>query len=261
MRKIMTIAKATVRDALRQRVLNVLLVFGLLSIATIFFLSRWSVGEQDKMILDIGIGAIWFFGILISLIMGAFTIPWEIERRTIFTVLSKPVRRLDFMLGKFLGTMATLFINLLLMTIVFLVAYSLKAMQLHTLNGITLWNIAAAVILCFLALMILTMLAIVTSTRSSASFSIIFAAFLFIIGNTSDMLRSLGEHGSNALVRGAGTFLHYVLPNFQQFDVRQAFTNQSFVPYSLVGASFVYALVYTVILVLVGYLLFNEREL
>ena len=260
MRKIWTIAKATIRDALRQRVLNLLLVFALLAIATVFFMSRWTPGEQDKMIIDIGIGAIWFFGVVLSMVLGAFMIPQEVERRTLFTVLSKPVRRVEFILGKYLGAMITLGINLALMTIVFFAAYGLKAAKLGTLSWYSAWNVLAAVLLCYAGLMILTMMAIVFSTRASAALSLILTAFFYIVGNTGGMFEELGARAGGGLMASIAKAVSLILPRFDMFDVRQVFVTGGFVPPSVLLVTMGYTLIYAFVLMLIGYLLFNERE-
>ena len=237
-----------------------MVVFALLAIATVFFLSRWTPGEQDKMIVDIGIGAIWFFGIVLALVLGAFLIPQEIERRTLFTVLSKPVRRVEFILGKYLGAMITLAINLVLMTVVFFTAYGLKAAKLGTLTLYSSWNVVAAVILCYAGLMIITMMAIMFSTRASAALSLILTAFLYIVGNTGNMFSDLAQREGGGAMSKVAHVISLVLPRFDMFDVRQVFVTDGFVPPAQIVLALGYTLLYAFVLTLIGYLLFNERE-
>jgi magnesium-transporting ATPase (P-type) len=120
-----TIALNTFQEAVRRRWMTALLAFAvvLLVLSTFF---RWmQAGEEQKFLRDFGIGFIIIMTLLMAIFLGVSLVPPEIERRTIFTILSKPVDRGEFLIGKFLGLCLTLFVNLFVMGVAFLISYAI----------------------------------------------------------------------------------------------------------------------------------------
>jgi hypothetical protein len=109
--KILSIALNTFRENLRDKLLYNLLVFALLMIGSSVILSRLTLGEFHRLILDLGLGSINFFGVLIAIFVGIGLVSKEIEKKTIYTIVSKPVARYQFLLGKYVGLTITLFVN------------------------------------------------------------------------------------------------------------------------------------------------------
>ncbi|MBI2447400.1 MAG: ABC transporter permease, partial [Candidatus Omnitrophica bacterium] len=103
MKKVLAISNNTFREAMRKKTLNVLLIFALIIIVSSVFFTYLSPGEEMKIIKDMGLGSIMFFGMLIAVFGASSLIPTEIEKKTISTVITKPVRRMEFVLGKFFG--------------------------------------------------------------------------------------------------------------------------------------------------------------
>ena len=113
------IALNALQESFRRRVLNALLVFGVIIVISLGYFSYLSSGDEAKFVKDIGLSSITFFGILIAIFSTAGLIPNEIEKRTIFNILSKPVSRTSFLLGKFLGSVFTVLVNFFLMAAIF----------------------------------------------------------------------------------------------------------------------------------------------
>ena len=130
--RILAIARNTLTEALRQKVLNVLFVFALVLIGSSVGVSALATpemsdnsalyGEQIKFVKDFGCGAIGLFGFAIALLSVAQLIPQELHNRTIYTILAKPVRRSEFLLGKFLGVVLLLVVCVSLMSLAFFAA-------------------------------------------------------------------------------------------------------------------------------------------
>ena len=110
-----TIARNTFREAVRDRVLYNLVLFALLLIGGAVFLGELSGGQEAKIIIDLGLSAILLFGVFIALFVGVGLVHKEIERRTLYAILSKPVGRGQFLVGKYLGLCLTLLVNILIM--------------------------------------------------------------------------------------------------------------------------------------------------
>ena len=124
MRPIFRVARATYHEGWRKRFLNGILVFAILIIGSSWVFTYLQPGAELKMLIDVGLGSIRFFGMLIAVFLGTRLIPDEIEKRTIYTLLSKPVTRTQFLLGKFFGGLATVISNVALMGAMLQVAFA-----------------------------------------------------------------------------------------------------------------------------------------
>ncbi|HEY0075748.1 MAG TPA: ABC transporter permease, partial [Abditibacteriaceae bacterium] len=125
------IALTTFQEALRRKWMTALLAFGLVIVALSSFFTWMQPGEEQKFLRDFGLGFINILTILMAIFLGVALVPPEIERRTIFTILSKPVTRQEFLIGKFLGLCWTLFVNLALMGLMFLISYAIFKIRIE----------------------------------------------------------------------------------------------------------------------------------
>jgi len=255
MTTILAIAQSTFKETMRRRILWILLVFGIIVIATSQMFSYLSVGEEFKFIVDIGLGSILFFGLLIAAVQGAFMIPADIEGRIVFTILSKPVRRIEFILGKYLGIVATLLVNVVLMGIAFLIVYYFKKVP-HSIDP----NAIKAIILIFFELCVLTAIAVAASTVATPAFTIILTFFVYFVGCMGETLAYIGERAELFLTRLGVSILATLVPRFENFDVRQKMLLDEPVAWIYMGKVMGFGLLYIAFMMLVAYLLFNERE-
>lgn len=265
------IAWSTFREALRRKILQILLIFAVVTIASSQMFAYMSPGEELKFILDMSLGAMRLFGMLIAVMLGAYLIPTEVERKTIHVILSKPLRRADFLFGKFAGAFLTVVINVVLMAVVFFIVFLLKARNPGIAGQfdrlIMLPNLLKAILLIVFEMSIITAISVAFSTVSSSVFTVVISFFLYFTGHLSSFLHHLAEpaHGGNTgILSGANRFLldavSTVVPHYEMFDVRQAFATGNVVAPDYVLKALGYAAVYTVVVILVGYVLFNERE-
>ena len=126
---IKTIALNTFKEAIRDRILYLLLFFAALSMIVSRVLAMLTVGDRLKIIKDVGLASMSLFGTLMAILIGTGLVYKEIEKRTIFTLISKPMRRYEFLLGKFFGLVLTLFVILLLMSVIFLALLELVRLR------------------------------------------------------------------------------------------------------------------------------------
>lgn len=268
MRAIYRVAKATFHEAWRRKFLNTILVFALLIIGSSWVFAYLQPGAELKMIIDVSLGSIRFFGMLIAVFMGTRLIPDEIEKRTIHTILTKPVSRAQFLFGKYLGGLATVFVNVALMGAAFMVVFLIKAPQFRDLAEGAMSmefmtaNILKAIMLSFFELSVLMAIAVTASTVFSWIIAAIFSFFVYFVGQMSEFFNQLAnpERDIPAVAKALLGVIYKLLPHFEIFDIREAILKDIPVPWEVMGKISAQGLAYVLIVMLIGYLTFNERE-
>src|SRR3990172_549606 len=124
--RITAIAKNTFREAIRNKILYILLAFAMILIIFSVILSALSIGQEEKIIKDVGLFAITFFGVLIAIMVGIGLIYNELDKRTIYVIISKPIHRYEFVLGKFFGLVLTIVVNIAIMSLVWIILLQLR---------------------------------------------------------------------------------------------------------------------------------------
>ncbi len=256
MGRVLTIALGAFRESVRERVLYSLIVFAFLMIGAAILLGSISVGVERLVLVNLGLAAISVFGLLIAIFIGIGLVSKEIERRTVYNILSKPVTRAEFILGKYAGLVLTLLVNTAIMTVGFYVALAIQKRGL----GLQDFSLLTAVYFILLELAIVVGVAIFFSCISTSILSAVFTFCIFVIGNFSSDIRGFGqESGSVALQKVTGA-LYYVLPNFSDFNVINQVAHGVRIPSLLITANTCYALLYITILLSAAVLIFEQRE-
>src|SRR5215813_10145367 len=255
-RVIIAIASNAFREAVRDRVLYNLVVFVLLLIAGAIFLGELSAGEEAKIIVDLGLGAMLLFGVFIAIFVGVGLVYKEIERRTLYAILSKPVGREQFLLGKYLGLCLTLLINVQIMGI------GVSLALIYVRRGwdplaIRIWP---AIFLIYFELMIITSVALVFSSFSTPALSALLTFFVFIIGHFSADLKTLAKTSNSFAARGLFRVLYYLLPNFSHYSMITAAAHGQAPPASFVIGAALYAMVYIAVVLATATIIFSRRN-
>ena len=266
----MVIARTTIGEAMRRKILNAFLMVGLAMIILTFAFSSFSPREDMTLVRGMGLGIISLAGIFISVILAINLIPNEIEKRTIYTILSKPVRRHEFLLGKYFGALGTVLINIALMSIAFVIAVAVK--QATTGGGVVEGGTVVAsnplllfkgVAMIYLQLLLLCSLAIFFSTFLSPLVNFFLTLSLFVIGNLSTFTEDLAKTNHNPLAKGFFTVVHYLVPNFGNFNNTNPLINPDVQIKNealFLTQNFIYALVYAAVLMILAILVFDRRE-
>lgn len=210
--RIWTIAANTVREAIRARVLYTLLFFALALIGTGVLLASLSYVERDRILQDVGFGAIRAFTVAISIFVGIHLVHREVDRRTIFTILSKPIARSEFLLGKYFGLVATLWLLIAVMGAGFAAISLLAGAPLLPAH-------AAAIALVGVEATVLVAVALCFSAFTTPMLASLFSAGLWLIGHLSRDLRALGAHADSEAVKRATGLLYRALPDLTAFDL------------------------------------------
>lgn len=253
MREIWAIAINTFREAVRDKILYTLLAFALVMIGTSTVLGWLSIGQEIKIIKDIGLACIAVFGSLIAIFIGIGLVYKEIDRRTIYTIMAKPIHRFEFLLGKYLGLALTLFVNVGIM------AAGLLALA-WVAEGRPSPRLLLAVAMSFLGHLVLTAVAIFFSTFTTPTMSAIFSLSIFVMGSLSENLRLFASQFAGPALRRAVVALYYALPNLSNFDVKGAVVHGQPVPGSLLAFSVAYAVAYCVMMLLLSIGIFERRD-
>lgn len=291
---IWAIAKTTVGDALRKKILQVFLVvaIGLIVLSlsfsqTLSFSSQRGASADFMLLKSFGLGMMALAGIFISLILGVTLIPQEFERRTIYTILAKPVKRYEFITGKFLGALMTLGIATGLMGATFIIMVVVKAFGAQQMAAsptaelmragvdkvaIWDWNVVWGVVLVYLQFMVLSSIVLMFSLVFTSTVNFFMGAAVYMVGFMSTIVSSMGS------AEGASTFLKllfkydykwihvglfYILPRFDEFNI----PNQLLHPETQVtnmavytGQMTVYGLIYVLLALVAAILIFERKE-
>ena len=261
-RRILAIAGNTYRENIRDRVLYNLILFALIMILSSLALGKLTLGNEDKVITDLGLSSISIFGMLIAIFIGISLVYKELEKRTVYALLAKPVHRSEWILGKYLGLLFTLFVNTAVMT----VGVALAMLYTGRIGPGAYLRLLPAVFLIFLSLALITALALLFSTFSTPALSALFTFFLWIIGHFSKDLLSFGELTQSSSVKWLCRILYYVIPNLSNFKIldsrsiiQTAGYFQPIDPVSIMLAT-IYCAVYCTVLVSLAVLIFMRRD-
>ncbi len=252
--KILAITINTAKEILRDRVLCVIFAFGLLVIFSSKLIAPLSLDEDIRIVRDMGLSVITIFGILIAVIIGTRLVYDEIQRKTIYTILPKPVRRWEFILGKYLGVSFALIFVVIFFSIVF-VCYLL--LFKYPLSG----NLLKALILIIWELLLIASIATAFSTFTTPIGSGVFTFAMYFIGHFTRDLLSFGEISKSILLKYLTTVLYYVLPNLSYFNAKLEFVHNLDISRERLIFSLSYGLFYIIILLSIAVIVFEKKDL
>jgi Cu-processing system permease protein len=207
------IALNTFRESIRDRILYVVGIFGLLLIGSSYVLSPLAIGARHKMVADVGLAAISLLGVVILILMGSNLIHKEVDRRIIFTILSKPVSRHEYLAGKFGGMVMTLGSVVGIMTALYLAVVLADGLPLGPV-------VFASIGLGFLELVVLTAVTVLFSSFTNSTLTALFTLSVFVMGHLSSDLLSFAGRTGGIVTRIFCTTLFYLLPNLESFNLR-----------------------------------------
>ena len=254
--RIACIAYNTFREAVRDRVLYNLIAFAVMISAAAIFIGQISIEIERLVVINLGLTAVSLFGVIIAIFVGIGLVSKEIEKRTLYTVLSRPVRRWEFIVGKFFGLAGTLVVNTFFMAIGVLGALLYVTHKLSAADS----SIFVALYFIVLEFLIICALALLFSSFSSPLLSAVFAFSLFVIGSFADDLRGFATltHG---LTRWIATGAAYLVPNFSALNVISAVAHQQPIGWQLILQNTLYALFYAAMALSGAVLIFDRRNL
>jgi ABC-type transport system involved in multi-copper enzyme maturation permease subunit len=253
MNSILSVADATFRETVRRRVFFVSVAFAVLIFITPLIAIPLASGQRDTLVKDIGLSFIDLFGVLLAVLMVTSLVHDEIDRKTVYTVLARPIRRRDYVAGKYLGLLLMSAANLGIMAVAFV------AILAAVLGRVQL-GLFASVALSFLQVSVITAFALLFTTISTPLIATIGSLFVFIAGH---LLTDVQLFASRFAGPVGGRFLEattYVLPNLSHFDAKGEFVYGSGVRPEFLLLALAYAACYCLLVLLLTALAFEKRE-
>jgi len=254
------------RESVRDKVLYNLVLFAILLIGASYLLGQLTAGQDVKIIKDLGLAATSLFGLFIAVFIGIGLVSKEVERRSIYSLLAKPIQRHQLVIGKYCGLVLTLAVNVAVM------AAALYLVLIYMSWGVgpevaATWDAPAldpallkAIGLVLVELMLITAIALFFSTFTTPILSAAFTFGLYIVGHFSSDLRNfqdvLDSKPAAALARG----LYWLLPNLAQFDVKSDVVHGRVIPAGYLAITAAYGAVYIGVLLLLAVAIFSRRD-
>ena len=254
------------KESVRDKVLYNLVIFAGLLMAASILIGQLTAGQDVKIIKDLGLAAISIFGLFIAVFIGIGLVSKEVEKRSIYALLAKPLSRPELVAGKFAGLALTLAINIAIMSAVFFVllayyGYSEPEQIRRT------WEAPAAdpallkpILLIYLQLLIVNALALFFSTFTSPLLATAFTIGIWVAGHFNADFKAFDTVVDAAPAAFFGKVLYYVLPNFSAFDVKSLVVHGQPVAGGLIAMNALYAAAYVGVLLIAAALIFARRD-
>ncbi len=252
MRKLFGIARYTFIEIFRNKVYYVLLLFAGVMILSTLLLGSLGGEQRDRMIIDFGLSSIEFLALVISVFAAVTLVLDEMEKRTLYLILTRPVSRFHFILGRFMGLIAIISVAFILMAAGHMAL--LRILKIPT--GV---HYALSLYFSWSKIVVITSVALVFSLFSTSTLSAItFTFFLWILGHISGELRFLAQKSAQPLLSGICKAIYYLAPNFEAMNVRD-------IPMDLLSRSWLwaaggYSLTYTLACLALTGFLFRKKE-
>jgi ABC-type transport system involved in multi-copper enzyme maturation permease subunit len=262
----MAIALNVFRESVRDKVLYNLLLFAILMMAASYLIGQLTAGQDVKIIKDLGLSATSVFGLFIAVFIGIGLVSKEVERRSVYSLLAKPIHRYQMVVGKYGGLALTLVVNVAIM------AAALYAVLAYMARGVPAevekaWDAPAldpailkAIVLILLELMIITAMALFFSTFSTPILSAALTFGLFVVGHFSTDLRNFEQVVNSPATAKLARGLYWILPNLAQFDVKAQVVHAQPVPFGYIALASAYAAVYIGVLLVAAVAIFSRRD-
>jgi ABC-type transport system involved in multi-copper enzyme maturation permease subunit len=216
-----------------------------------------SIGIERLVIVNLGLTAIAIFGLVMSIFIGVGLVYKEIEKRTLYTLLAKPIRRWQFLVGKYWGLLLTLVVNTFFMTLGLAAALFYVSRPFVRGDGVIL----VAIYFILLQLALVTALALFFSCFSSPMLSTLFTLGIYITGVFIGDIRNVAEFTRNQAVIHGTRFLYYIVPNFHNFNVIATAAHGETIPFSLFWQNTLYAVLYVTLVLIASSAVFSYRDL
>jgi Cu-processing system permease protein len=256
-KRIGVVALNTFREAVRDRVLYNLVFFAVLMMAAAVLVGSISIDIEQIVIVTLGLSAISVIGLLISVFIGVGLVSKEIDKRTLYALLAKPLRRWEFLTGKFAGLVFTLAVNTAAMAVaLFLALYYVK----HSLERSDA-AVLVAVYFILLKLALVVALAMLFSCFTTPLLAILFTAGLYVAGLFVYDMRGLKLYEMSPVLSTVLGSISYLLPNFQNFDVMGAAAHGRAISGMLIAQNTVYTALYCAIVLIMAAAIFSRRNL
>ena len=266
MRTARWVALAVFRESVRDRVFYNLVLFAVLLIGASILSGQLTAGQDVKIIKDLGLAATSLFGLFIAIFVGINLVSKEVDRRSVYPLFAKPVRRSEFIAGKYAGLLLTLLANVLVMTV------ALYAVLFFLARGVPAeiqraWDAPAldpallkAIALIYVNLAVVTAVALFFSSYSSPMLSAVFTLGVYVVGQFNADLKNFDRIVDSPAAIAVARACYYLLPDFARFDVKLAVVHGIDVSGAYIASTTAYAALYIGALLFGAMMIFSRRD-
>lgn len=257
MNEIYKIALNTFRETVRDKILYNILFFAIMMFGVSYFVSQWAALGMCKVLQDFSLSIISIFGIVISIFMGISLVYKEIEKKTVYVLISKPIKRWYFIVGKFLGISLTLLVNTLFLTLISVLTIKIMGVEVTT-------QFVAAALLTYFEMLVVLAISILFSSFSTPFVSLIFTILVVITGKLSydillyaDKMMEKGDLLYGRVLHG----IYYIVPNLDNFNLRTRVVNKLDISWEVVGFAIMYGIIFVVFYLTISSIAFSKRDM
>ncbi len=254
MNKVLAIGLNTFKESIRDKIFYSLLFFAVILILFSIVLGKLTIGDPMKIIKDFGLGAISIGGTLIAIFVGIGMVYKEMEKRTIYIILSKPLARWQFLMGKYLGLSLTILVEVAVMTILL---FALCFVYEKTVP----WPLLTAIVPIYIEILVILAFAVFFSAFSSPFLSGMFTMAVFIIGHFTQDLRLLAKSSEDRVFKILADGAYYLLPNLERLNYKTRVVHDLAIPGQEIGLSVVYAICYISVVLISAVFIFENRDI
>ena len=260
------VAVAVFRESVRDKVFYNLVFFALVLVGASIVIGQLTAGQDVKIIKDLGLAATSLFGVFIAIFVGISLVSKEVDRRSVYPLLAKPISRSGFIVGKYIGLLLTLLVNTIVMAValygvLFVLARGVPANVQHAWDAPALDpNLLKAIALIYVEVAVVTALAVFFSSYSSPMLSAIFSLGIFVAGQFSGDLKHFDEIVTAPAAGLVARVAYYLLPDFSRFDVKLAVVHGLPVSGTYMASATLYGIVYIAALLFGATTIFARRD-
>lgn len=248
----LNIALNTFRELKRNKILYMILFFGILLIIFSLALASLSLGQSNKIILDFGLSMIEIFGLISVIFIGSQLIFREIDGKTIYLILSKPISRYEFIIGKFIGFAMILAAIIFFQSVIFLVLVWYSKTAFSSL-------VLVSIVFIYLKLLVLFAIILFFSTFISSILSIVLTILIYFIAHSISAIIDMAGHLNSFIVYNIGRFFYIIFPPFEALNLKSMILSNIPASPLYIGGNILYALLYIVVILGFTILIFNRK--
>lgn len=254
LKKIQIVAFYTFREIIKSKILlNTIILGSFLLVATLVAFS-FTYGSPARIALDFGVGLLAISSVGIAAFIGVSLLSDEIENRTVYMVISRPVKRYVFLLGKLLGLTKILLLNVIILSAM---TFSLLAMVGGEFSSLMGWTILFIILESVLFLMVISFLSLV----SSKTISIMVGIGIYVVGHTIPAAKSTGFALNNKWITMVLDGYHFFLPGFYKLNIKNFLMYEETLPLSYLFSTGFYAILYSLFLAVASIYVFNRKNI
>lgn len=256
-KNIIRIASITFEESYRKKFLYILLFLSGIIMISAFLFDPFNMGQQLPVVKDICLTGLGMFGLVLTFALFLSAIPNEIEKKTIYPLMSKPINRSDYLWGKYLGNLGMVFLNLFVITLE--IIFLISRLNPEPAFAITIsWTAA----LIFVECGIVGALIVLFSPFMSYPVNLVLTMLMYISGNVSQAyINYLAAENSSSLGAALAIVLKIILPNFEFFHIKNSVVHSYLVDPKYVAGTMVYGVIYILIVMFLADILFQRKDL